>query len=166
MQTLRSLLSRIRALPPGRADALLAALLLAEGCFEVLGLSPLEGSELALVLSVLVAQAAALAVRRRWPVVTLLAVYGLDPILSSVGKGVTDNIAGPFFWLLLAGYTWGMHTEGARLWTGAAFASATVVLSSAIDAYSDGVSPPTSARSASSRLRRSCSARCCATAPA
>jgi signal transduction histidine kinase len=138
VQTLRSLLSRIRALPPGRADALLAALLLAEGCFEVLGLSPLQGSELALTLGILVAQAAALAVRRRWPVVALLAVYGLEPILSSVGKGVTDNIAGPFFWLLLAGYTWGMHTEGARLWTGAAFASATVVLSSSIDAYSDG----------------------------
>ena len=47
-------------------------------------------------------------------------------------------MAGPFFWLLLAGYTWGMHTEGARLWTGAAFASATVVLGAAVDAYQDG----------------------------
>jgi signal transduction histidine kinase len=132
------LLSRFRALPAARADALLAAVLLAEGVFEILVLSPLEGAQRALVLGVLVAQAASLAVRRRWPVVALLAVYGLEPILSAVGKGVTDHIAGPFFWLLLAGYTWGMHTEGGRVWAGAAFASATVTLSSWIDAYSDG----------------------------
>ena len=138
VQTLRSLLGRIRALPPGRADALLAAALLAEGLVEILVLSPLHGADLALVLGVIVVQAAALAVRRRWPVLPLLALYGLEPVLQSVGKGVTDNMAGPFFWMLLAGYTWGMHTEGARLWAGAVFASATLVLGSWLDAYSDG----------------------------
>ena len=138
MQTLRSLLGRIRALPPGRADALLAAVLLTESLLEIFAFSPLRGAQLALVLGVIVVQAASLAVRRRWPVVPLLAVYGLEPVLQSVGKGVTDNMAGPFFWMLLAGYTWGMHTEGARLWAGAAFASATLVLGSWVDAYSDG----------------------------
>src|SRR6478609_321658 len=102
VQTLRSLLGRIRALPPGRADALLAAALLAEGLIEILILSPLHGAHLALVLGVLFVQAAALAVRRRWPVVPLLALYGLEPVLQAVGKDVTDHMAGPFFWLLLA----------------------------------------------------------------
>jgi signal transduction histidine kinase len=131
-------LDRIRALPPQRADALLAILLLAEGVFELIALSPLHGSRLALVVGVISVQAASLAIRRRWPLVALLALYGLEPILQSVGKGVTDNMAGPFFWLLLAGYTWGMHTEGARLWTGAVFVSATLVVGSWVDPYSDG----------------------------
>ena len=67
VQTLRSLLGRVRALPPGRADALLAAVLLAEGITEILAFSPLQGAQLALVLGVISVQAASLAVRRRWP---------------------------------------------------------------------------------------------------
>jgi signal transduction histidine kinase len=139
VQPFRTLLARVRALPPGRADALLAAILFAEGVFEILALAPLEGSKLALVLGVIAVQAASLAVRRRWPLATLLAVYGLEPVLQLVGKDVTENMAGPFFWLLLAGYTWGMHTGGARLWAGAVFASGSVLLGSWLDAYSDGL---------------------------
>jgi signal transduction histidine kinase len=139
VQTLRSLLGRIRALPPGRADALLACVLLAEGAFELIVLSPLEGARLALVAGLIVAQAAAVAVRRRWPLVTLLVLYGAEPVLQSIGRDVTDHMVGPIFWVLLAGYTWGMHTEGARLWAGATFASAAVVVGSWVDAYSDGV---------------------------
>jgi signal transduction histidine kinase len=131
-------LDRLRALPAARADALVAAVLLAEAFFEVVAFAPLEGPKLALVIGVLTAQAAALAVRRRWPVVPLLVLYGLEPVLQLVGKDVTDHLAGPFFWMLLAGYTWGMHTEGVRLWTGAVFASATLVLGAWVDAYADG----------------------------
>jgi signal transduction histidine kinase len=131
-------LDRLRALPAARADALLAAVLLAEALFELVAFAPLEGSRLALVVAVITAQAAALAVRRRWPVVALLALYGLEPVLQLVGKDVTDHMAGPFFWMLLAGYTWGMHTEGARLWAGAVFASAALVLGAWVDAYADG----------------------------
>ena len=138
VQTFRSLLDRLRALPAARADALVAAVLLAEAFFEVVAFAPLEGPKLALVIGVLTAQAAALAVRRRWPVVPLLVLYGLEPVLQLVGKDVTDHLAGPFFWMLLAGYTWGMHTEGVRLWTGAVFASATLVLGAWVDAYADG----------------------------
>jgi signal transduction histidine kinase len=47
-------------------------------------------------------------------------------------------MAGPFFWLLLAGYTWGMHTEGVRLWAGAVYASGMIVVGAAVDAYQDG----------------------------
>ena len=65
-------LDRIRALPPARADALLAVLLLAEGLFELVVFSPLTGSRFALVGFIILAQAVAIALRRRWPVVTLL----------------------------------------------------------------------------------------------
>jgi signal transduction histidine kinase len=138
VQTLRSLLGRIRALPPGRADALLAAALLAEAVFEVFALTPLHGAQLALVLGVVTVQAAALAVRRRSPLTALLAVYGLEPITQAIGNNVTEHMAGPFFWALLAGYTWGMHREGARVWWGGAFATAAIVLGQAVDAYDDG----------------------------
>jgi signal transduction histidine kinase len=139
VQMPRSLLSRIRALPPGRADALLAAALLAEGVFEALVFAPITGGTLALVLAVMTAQAAALAVRRRWPLVMLLVVFGLEPILEACGRPVTDHMAGPLFWLLLAGYSWGMHTEGARAWWGAGYAAVTVTLGQWVDAYDDDV---------------------------
>ena len=121
--TLRSLLDRLRALPAARADALVAAVLLAEGALR--DRSPLRrwtGAKLALVAGVLTAQAAALAVRRRWPVVPLLVVYGLEPLLQRSATTSPTTWPGPFFWMLLAGYTWGMHTEGVRLWAGAVFA--------------------------------------------
>ena len=133
-------LARLRALPPARADALLAAVLLAEGWFEVLAFAPLEGSRLALVLGILAVQAVSIAFRRRWPALPLLVVFGLEPILQGTGRDVMDHIAGPFFWLLLVGYSWGAHTEGTRLWAGAAFAAASVGIGSWVDAYNDGAS--------------------------
>ena len=51
VQTFRSLLDRLRALPAARADALVAAVLLAEALFEILTFAPLEGTTLALVAS-------------------------------------------------------------------------------------------------------------------
>jgi signal transduction histidine kinase len=138
VQTFRSLLDRLRALPAARADALLAAVLLAEGVFELFAFATLDSSERLLVFALITVQAAALAVRRRWPVVPLLVLFGLEPVMQAIGKDITDHMAGPFFWLLLVGYTWGMHTEGVRLWAGAAFASGTVVLGAWVDAYADG----------------------------
>ena len=131
-------LDRLRALPAARADALIAAVMLAEGIFEVFAFATLDSSQRLVVLGLITVQAAALAVRRRWPVVPLLVLFGLEPVMQAIGKDITDHMAGPFFWLLLVGYTWGMHTEGARLWAGAVFASATVVLGAAVDAYQDG----------------------------
>ena len=53
---------------------------------------------------------------------------------AASGRDLADHIAGPFFWLLLAGYTLGAHTEGRRLWAGVVFAAAAVTLSTAVDA--------------------------------
>jgi len=136
--TFRPLLDRLRALPAARADALLAAVFLAEGIIELFAFATLDASQRLVVLGLITVQAAALAVRRRWPLVPLLVLFGLEPVMQSIGKDITDHMAGPFFWLLLVGYTWGMHTEGVRLWAGAAFASGTVVLGAWLDAYADG----------------------------
>jgi signal transduction histidine kinase len=48
-----------------------------------------------------------------------------------------DNVAGPMFWMLIAAYTLGAHTQGRRLWAGVALSSALVVLSTAVDTYND-----------------------------
>src|SRR5215213_7334179 len=52
---LRSLIGRIRALPAGRADALLAVVLLAEGASEVVFASRLDPGRVAIALALLAA---------------------------------------------------------------------------------------------------------------
>jgi signal transduction histidine kinase len=135
----RSPIARYRALPAGRADAVLAALLLIEGATEVVVLSKLESSRLTLALALLTIMAAALAVRRRFPLAVLVVVFAMQPLMQSFGPDLVDHVAGPFFWLLLAGYTLGAHADGRRVWAGALYAAAALTLSAAIDDVGDNV---------------------------
>ena len=81
MPPIRSLLARIRALPAWRADALLAGVLLAEAIAELFLSAQVGGSRLAAAAGVLTVMAAGLAVRRRFPLLALLVVLGLQPVL-------------------------------------------------------------------------------------
>ena len=83
--------------------------------------------------------AIALAFRRRFPLAALVVVFAMQPVMQSFGPDLTDHVAGPFFWLLLAGYTLGAHTDGRRLWAGALYAAAALSVSTAIDDYADSV---------------------------
>jgi signal transduction histidine kinase len=139
VQRIRSLISRARALPPARADALLAALLLIEGATEVVAFTKLDGAGLGLVLGLLTVTAVALGFRRRFPLTVLVVVFAMQPLVQAFGPDLVDHVAGPFFWLLLAGYTLGAHTDGRRLWAGAVYASAALALSTTIDDYGDNV---------------------------
>jgi len=136
---LRSLIGRIRALPAGRADALLAVVLLAEGASEVVFASRLDPGRVAIALALLTAEAVALAFRRRAPLVAVVVVFGLMPVFQSFGRELMDHVAGPMLWLLLAAYTLGAHTQGRRLWMGVAIACAFVVLGTAVEPYDDDV---------------------------
>jgi signal transduction histidine kinase len=137
VQPLRSLIARVRALPPGRADALLAGVLLIEGVAEVASFAKLDASRMAVVFALLAVMALALAFRRRFPLTVLIVVYAVQPAMELFGRDLVDRIAGPFFWLLLAGYTLGARTEGRRLWVGVAYAVAAVLISTAVDPYDD-----------------------------
>jgi signal transduction histidine kinase len=137
VQPIRSLIARYRALPWWLADPLLAAVLLIESAGEIVGLTDIEGARLALLLGLLMVRATALAFRRRFPLATVVVLFGLEPVLESFGRDLSDHVAGPFFWLLIAGYTLGAHTEGRRLWAGLAFAIASVVLSTALQPYDE-----------------------------
>ena len=138
VQPLRTLIARARALPPGRADALLAGLLLIEGATEIVVLSELESSRLALALGLLTVMAMALAVRRRFPLAVLIVVFALQPVMQSFGPDLTEQVAGPFFWLLLAGYTLGANTDGRRLWAGALYVIVALTVNSTVDDFHDG----------------------------
>jgi signal transduction histidine kinase len=133
------MISRARALPPARADALLSGLLLIDGVTEVAVLSKLDGPRLWLALGLLSVVALALAFRRRFPLAVLIAVFAIQPVTQSFGPDLVDHIAGPFFWLLLAGYTLGAHTDGRRLWAGAIYASAALSAATVIDGSVDDV---------------------------
>ena len=137
VQPIRSLIARYRALPWWIADPLLAGLLLIEAVVEIVGLTDIEGAQLALLLGLLTVRAVALAFRRRLPLATVVVLFGLEPLLESFGRDLSDHVAGPFFWLLIAGYSLGAHAEGRRVWAGLAFAVASVVLSTTLQPYDE-----------------------------
>jgi signal transduction histidine kinase len=137
VQPIRSLTTRYRALPWWLADPLLAAVLLAEGVVEILAFATLDASETVLALALVTVMAAGLAFRRRLPLTAMLVVFAIQPVLESFGRDITDHIAGPFFWLLIAGYSLGAHTEGRRLSVGVGFAILAVGISTAVEPYDD-----------------------------
>ena len=140
MQPLRALVTRVRALPPARFDAGLAALLLAEALFELFVFSPVSGTDAALVAATLTLMAGGLAVRRRLPVTALAIVLsGFVVVLQVGGMEYDSNAAGPFFWMLLASYTVGAHTEGRHLWFGALVGAALNALATGTDDYDNDI---------------------------
>ena len=139
MQPFRSVIARLRALPAGRADALLAAVLLVEGVAEVVLLTDLEATLTVAVLGLLVVEAVALAFRRRVPLVTVIVLFGIEPVFQSLDRDLIDHVVGPMFWLLLAAYTLGVHTQGRRLWLGAAIACGFIVVGTAFEPYDHDV---------------------------
>ena len=140
MDRLRRLVARVRALPPARFDAGLAALLLVESLFELFVLTPVRGIDAAIIAAVLTGMALGLAVRRRFPVTALaLVVSGFSVIVQVGGREWDASSALPFFWTLLAAYTVGAHTEGRHLWFGALVGGALNALGTATDTYPDDV---------------------------
>ena len=168
VQTLRSLLGRIRALPPAARRR--AARGGAAGRGPRRDPRPLAAARRR---SSRWCSASSPCRPPRWPSAGAGRSWRCSPSTASsrssraVGRDVTDNMAGPFFWLLLAGYTWGMHTEGARP-VGGRRRSPRRRSSSApgVDAYDGRLHLLPQLGLPDRHRRRSCSARCCATARA
>ena len=140
MSLLRALVARLRALPPLVFDTGLAVLLLAEALLELFLITPITGVDAALIAATLAVMAGALAVRRRVPVTTLAVVLaGFIVVLQIGGKQYDSNVAGPFFWVLLASYTVGACTEGRHLAFGALVGTALNALSTATDPYPNDI---------------------------
>src|SRR5215217_5442764 len=133
-----SIPARLRALPPARLDALLGALVLADGVLEVLLISRLHGiGELALGFAVAACVAVAVALRRRVPVLAVAIGWSAMLAADQVGPDLVDNVAGPYFANMFVTFTAGYVLEGRRLWTAAAVASAISLLSTVADDYAN-----------------------------
>ena len=140
MQPFRSLIARVRALPPRVLDAALAVLLLVEGLAELVFATAIAGSDFALIAAVMVVMTTALALRRRLPVTTLAVVFCGYLLASQLGgRDFLDHVAGPFLWLLLAAYNLGWRARGAHLWAGVGIGTAVTITFVASDTYADDV---------------------------
>jgi signal transduction histidine kinase len=107
-----TMLARLRALDPYRADLLLAAAFLVEGLLEVVFLVP-DGTRNQGAVALLVAGlAGCLAIRRRLTVVATLAGMLLFAAYPALDERYTDNLVSPFFVALLLIYGIGRHLAG------------------------------------------------------
>ena len=133
----RSLVARVRAMPPYRLDALVGAVLYVEICVELTVLAGLRGPKLALAYLLAAGFGLALALRRRAPIPAVaLATSGM---LTGdlLGPQVIDNVASPFFVTILVTFTAGSALEGRRLVVAFLIGAALVALSTAVGDYSD-----------------------------
>jgi signal transduction histidine kinase len=137
VQPIRSLSAPYRALPWWLADPLVAGVLLIEGVIEIAAFAQLDGPETAAALGLITIMAVGLALRRRLPLTGMLLVFAFQPVLEGFGRDVTEHVAGPFLWLLIAGYSLGAHAEGRRLWVGAGLAIVALIVSTSIEPYDD-----------------------------
>jgi len=136
----RSLLVRVRALPPHRLDALLGAVLMVEFVAELVILTPIGADRAAASLAALAAVALAVALRRRLPGAAVALGFTGWLVAAQVGGELSDNVVGPFFALLLVAFTAGFVLDGRRMWLAGGIAIALAELSTAIDEFPDDVS--------------------------
>jgi signal transduction histidine kinase len=115
MASPRTLISRLRALPPHRFDALLGLVAYLEICLELTAFAPLSGTKHAAALVLASTFGLAVALRRRLPELAIgLAALGFMAG-DLLGPEVTDNVITPFFVVIFVAFSAGAHTEGWRL---------------------------------------------------
>jgi signal transduction histidine kinase len=134
MQPLRSLIVRLRALDPLRADLLLAVAFLIEAELEVLVFVrgyPHAG----LAAVIMVAIAAGLALRRRAPVVAIASTVAAIMAIQPLGRGVNDHIYVPVFVALFMLYSTGRHADERGALIGFVIAAAGFAITPALDDY-------------------------------
>jgi signal transduction histidine kinase len=107
-----TMLARLRALDPFRADLLLASVLLVEGLLEVAFLLPDEAPHDGVIALMVAGMAGCVAIRRRLPVVAPLVGMALFCAFPAMGDQYTENLVSPFFVALFLIYGIGRHLEG------------------------------------------------------
>jgi signal transduction histidine kinase len=131
------MLARLRALDPFKADLLLAMLFLVEGLGELVVLVPDPAPHRWAAALLILAEAAALAVRRRYTVLAVLAVMPVQLVANGLGGTYSDHLITPFFVILLMLYTIGRHLEGPAMLTLGLYALVFLLWANASDDYSD-----------------------------
>jgi len=133
------MLARLRAMDPFRADLVLAAAFLVEGLVELLVLVPDDAPRKGIMALVVAGLAACLAVRRRFAIASAIAVMPLFLAGNVMDATYIDHMVSPFFVMLLVLYGVGRHLEGRAVPLLAAYGTAFMLTSTAIDSSEDSV---------------------------
>ena len=129
------MLARMRAIDPFRADLLLAAVFVVEALVELVVLVPDGARYDHWAVALIVALGVAVAIRRRWPLVSTLIAMPLLIGFNLLGTDYGDHMVSPFFMLLFLLYSMGRNVEGRALYVGLAYAVVCALISQATDSY-------------------------------
>jgi signal transduction histidine kinase len=138
VRALTSLGARVQALPPGRADLLLAGAFFLETQLELSFLDASTGTVLA-VRGLTLAMALGVAARRRAPFVAAALVFAALTVMEQLGGQVNTSLVGPFASAFIVSYSIGAHLAGRRLALGVAWLAALVAVTSILDPAADGL---------------------------
>jgi hypothetical protein len=118
----------VQALPPGRADLLLAGAFLLETQVELSLLDAPTGTVLA-ARGLTLAMALGVAARRRAPLVAAALVFAALTGMEQLGDATNMSLVGPYLSAFIVSYTIGANLEGRALAVGVAWLAALVTAS-------------------------------------
>jgi signal transduction histidine kinase len=133
---LTSLGARVQALPPGRADLLLAGAFLLETQVELSFLDASTGTVLAARALTLV-MAFGVAARRRAPLVAAALVFAALTVMEQLSDATNTSLVGPFVSAFIVSYSVGANLEGRALAAGVTWLVALVSVMAVADPTSD-----------------------------
>jgi signal transduction histidine kinase len=136
VRALTSLGARVQALPPGRADLLLAGAFLLETQVELSFLDASTGTVLA-ARGLALAMALGVAARRRAPLVAAALVFAALTGLEQLGDQANTSLVGPFASAFIVSYSIGANLEGRGLAVGVGWLLALVTAMAALDPTSE-----------------------------
>jgi signal transduction histidine kinase len=128
--------ARVRALPPGRADLLLAGAFLLETQVELSFLDAPASTILA-ARGLALVMACGVAVRRRVPLVAAALVFAALTVMEQLKGPVNTSLVGPYISAFIVSYSVGANLEGRRLAWGTAWLVALVTAMALLDPTSD-----------------------------
>jgi signal transduction histidine kinase len=136
VQALTSLGARVQALPPGRADLLLAGAFLLETQVELSFLDAPTGTVLA-ARALTLAMALGVAARRRAPLVAAAVVFAALTAMEQLGDATNTSLVGPYTSAFIVSYTIGANLEGRALAVGVGWLVVLVTALSLLDPSAD-----------------------------
>jgi signal transduction histidine kinase len=127
----------MRALDPFKADLLLALVFFVEAVGEIVVLVPQHADYKGIAVLLVAVEAAALAVRRRYTVLAVLAVMPVQLLANQLGPEYGDSLVTPFLVMVLMLYTIGRHLEGPLVPALALYSLGMLLWATTTDAYED-----------------------------
>ena len=136
MRALTSLGASVQALPPGRADLLLAGAFLLETQVELSFLDASAGTMLA-ARGLTFVMACGVAARRRAPLLAAALVFAALTVMEQFKGPVNTSLVGPYVSAFIVSYSVGANLEGRRLAIGTAWLVVLVTVMAALDPTAD-----------------------------